>query len=121
MSTVFSRGVRSGCSAKDRPVAVGGNPEGDHSLLANLLIQMVLLDAGWDAINLGPHTPLASFSVALSELKPRLVWLSASYLPEPERFLDEYGAFYKQAERAGVAVAVGGQAIEGLLRGVMPS
>jgi MerR family transcriptional regulator, light-induced transcriptional regulator len=105
----------------DRPVAAGGNPEGDHSLLASLLIQMVLLDAGWDAINLGPHTPLASFRVALIELKPRLVWLSASYLPEPERFLDEYGAFYNQAERAGVAVAVGGQAIEGLLRGVMPS
>ena len=55
---------------KGRPVAAGGNPEGDHSILASLLIQMVLLDAGWDAINLGPHTPLASFRVALRNWIP---------------------------------------------------
>ncbi len=96
----------------DRPVAAGGNPEGDHSLLASLLIQMMLLEAGWDAINLGPNTPLASFHVALNELKPRLVWLSASYLSAPQTFLDEYRKFYLQAERAGVAVAIGGRALE---------
>ena len=82
---------------------------------------MVLLDAGWDAINLGANTPLSSFQVALKELKPRLVWLSASYLPDPQRFLDEYGEFYKLAAQAGIAVAVGGQAFEDSLRAVIPS
>lgn len=106
---------------QDRPVAAGGNPEGDHSILASLLIQMVLLDAGWDAINLGPHTPVASFGVAVNELKPRLVWLSANYLPDPQTFLSEYRAFYNQAVRAGVAVAVGGQALEGSVQGIMPA
>jgi excisionase family DNA binding protein len=108
-------------AANDRPVAAGGSPEGDHSVLAGLLIQMVLLDAGWEAVNFGPHTPLASFRAALGELKPRLVWLSASHLPDPEMFLREYGEFYAQAAGAGVAVAVGGQALEGSLRAVMPS
>jgi excisionase family DNA binding protein len=106
---------------KDRPVAVGGNPEGDHSLLASLLIQLMLLDAGWDAINLGPNTPLASIRVAISELKPNLVWLSASYLPDPQKFLREYREFYDQALAAGVAVAAGGQALQNSVQGVLPA
>ncbi len=105
---------------KERPIAAGGNPEGDHSILASLLVQMVLLDAGWEAVNLGQHTPLASFCLALRELKPRMIWLSASYLPDPQTFLDKYRAFYKEAEDAGVAVAIGGQAIHGSLRTMMP-
>lgn len=106
---------------KDRPVAVGGNPEGDHSLLASLLIQLLLLDAGWDPINLGPNTPMASFCVAIRELKPRLVWLSASYLAEPQKFLRDYREFYDQALSAGVAVAAGGQAFQNSVQGVLPA
>src|SRR5271165_6003296 len=106
---------------KDRPIAVGGNPEGDHSLLASLLIQLMLLDAGWDSINLGPNTPLASFRVAISELKPRLVWLSASYLPDPQQFFRDYGEFYDQALGASVAVAAGGQALQNSVQGVLPA
>ena len=38
-------------------------------MLASLLIQLMLLDLGWHAINLGPNTPLPSIQVAMSELK----------------------------------------------------
>lgn len=106
-------------AAEDRPVAVGGNPEGDPSLLASLLIQMVLLDAGWDAVNLGPHTPLKSFGVALGELRPRLLWLSASYLKNVPDFLAGYAELCAVAERTGVAIAVGGQALRADLRACM--
>ena len=93
---------------RGRPTAVGGSPEGDPSVLASLLTQMVLLDAGWDATNVGAHTTLASFRKALHEVRPRLVWLSVSHLPEDSgRFLDEYATFYRDAEREGVAVAIG--------------
>jgi excisionase family DNA binding protein len=105
----------------DRPVAVGGNPEGDHSYLASLLIQLMLLDAGWDAINLGPNTPLASLGVAIREMKPTLIWLSACYLPDPKRFLAEYRQFYDQAIFAGVGLAVGGQALQHAIHGVLPA
>jgi excisionase family DNA binding protein len=96
---------------RDRSLAVGGGPEDDPYLLANVLIQMLLADLGWEAVNLGPNTPLKSLRKALGEFRPRLMWLSCSYLAEPERFLREYAALFAEAERLGVAVAVGGQAL----------
>lgn len=106
---------------QDRPVAVGGNPDGDQSGLASHLIQMMLLDAGWEAINLGPNTPLASFHVAITELKPRLVWLSVSHIPDPPQFRKDYQALYRQAQYAGVAVALGGHALQNSVCGVLPA
>ena len=108
-------------AAIDRPVAAGGNPEGDHGMLASLLVQLLLIDAGWDAINLGPNTPIPSFSRALKELKPRLMWLSISHLSESESFLQQYHSLYRDAARAGVALAVGGQALSEDLIAQMPN
>lgn len=105
---------------KDLPLAAGGNLEGDHSQLASLLVQMVLLDAGWEAVNLGPHTPLTSFRLALRELEPRMMWLSANYLPDSPTFFEEFHGFFKEAEEAGVAVAIGGRAVHGSARKRMP-
>lgn len=102
-----------------RPIAVGGNPDGDHSVLASLLVQLVLIDAGWDVINLGPNTPMAAFRLAVRELQPRMMWLSVSHVPDAQTFLDGYREFYKAAANAGVAVAVGGQAMQSSLRATM--
>ena len=95
---------------RGRPVAVGGAPEGDPYQLASLLAQLVLLDAGWEAVNVGPNTPFASFVRAIEELRPRLVWISASHLADPAAFLAGYQKFYRAAAKANVAVAVGGRA-----------
>jgi MerR family transcriptional regulator, light-induced transcriptional regulator len=103
-----------------RPVAVGGAPEGDPYLLATLLAQFTLLDAGWAPVDLGPDTPLASLTKAIRDLRPRLVWLSVSYLENSAEFLRSYREFYQAAERLGVAVAVGGRALDAPLRSAMP-
>ena len=105
---------------RNRPLAMGGTPEGDPYMLASLLAQVVLLDAGWATVNLGPNTPLKSLTSAIRELRPRLVWLSVSYLKNTDEFLRSYGEFYRAADRMGVAVAVGGQALVDSIRSAMP-
>jgi methanogenic corrinoid protein MtbC1 len=105
---------------RNRPVAVGAAPRGDPYLLATLLAQYVLLDAGWEAVNLGPNTPLPSVREAIRELRPRLLWLSVSYLEDEPAFRDAFKDLYRFAERQGVAVAVGGQALNEPLRSEIP-
>lgn len=103
-----------------RPRAVGGGPERDHYHLANLLAEMVLCDGGWEAINVGPNTPMASLRLALRKYRPRLLWLSCSHLANPKTFLNEYADLYNEAQSAGVAVAVGGRALTEAIRARMP-
>ena len=107
-------------SDKQRPTAVGGAIEGDQSELPTLLAQMTLLDAGWRAVNLGPNTPLASLSLAVKELRPRLVWLSVSHVEDEKRFLADYRALFKSAARADVPVVVGGRALTESVRASIP-
>lgn len=92
-------------------LAVGGGPESDHYTLANLLIELALLDQGWRVVNIGPNTPFASFRRAMRERRPRLLWISCSYLPNAEVFLAGYTPLYEEAVELGVAVSVGGRAL----------
>jgi excisionase family DNA binding protein len=104
----------------DRPLAVGGGPEDDPYLLANLLIELVLLDLGWDVINLGPNTPLPSVTRVLRAVRPRLFWLSVSYLQDAAGFTAAYRETFAEAERLKVAVAVGGRGLTPELRAAIP-
>jgi MerR family transcriptional regulator, light-induced transcriptional regulator len=107
-------------SGRNRPLAVGGALEGDFTVLPSLLAQMVLLDSGWDAVNLGPNTPVTSFRKALEELKPRLMWISLSHLQDAAAFVRSYRELYDQSEQAGIAVVIGGRALEESVRASIP-
>ena len=107
-------------ASKKRPQAIGGAPPKDFSVLPTLLAQMVLIDAGWDAINLGPNTPFPSFAKAITEVRPRLLWLSVCHLDNEADFIRGYGELYQMAAKAGVAVAIGGRALIEPFRAKIP-
>jgi excisionase family DNA binding protein len=99
-----------------RPLALGGTPEHDHHGLPSMLAKLTLIGCGWNAVNLGTHTPMSEFQRAIEHYNPRMVWLSAMYLADPEKFLADYNQFYKDAEARGVVVAIGGRALTDELR-----
>jgi methanogenic corrinoid protein MtbC1 len=99
-----------------RPVAVGGAVAGDPTIVPSLLAQIVLIDAGWDAVNLGPNTPFASFVRALDELNPRLVWVCVSHATDPSAIVEGCRQIYRRAEQLGVPMAVGGRALSAPMR-----
>lgn len=102
------------------PLAVGGAPEKDPYLLPCLLAELVLIDAGWEVVNLGANTPLSSFQRALDEFRPRMLWLSISHLEDRVGFLHAYHQLHDVAVRLDVAVVVGGQALHDGVRSAMP-
>ena len=90
------------------PAAIGGALWGDQDLTFSLLIQLVLIEAAWEPINLGPHTPIASFYDAVNEVRPKLLWVTVSQPLQDEEIIEEYNRLYKHASEAGVSVLLHG-------------
>ena len=67
--------------------AIGGTLESDHYSLPNQLVELVLLNAGWDAISLGCNLPAETLELAIQQQCPRLVWLSVSHYECEEKFI----------------------------------
>lgn len=116
---LISRLSRSQALDRDRdsaPLAIGASPEGDTYTISGLLCELALRELGWDVMNLGSNLPLPSLSRAVSTHRPRLVWLSASHLDNPQQFIRDYADFHRVASQAGTAVILGGQALATELR-----
>lgn len=110
-SAVRDLTARMAAGRDEGPMALGATTEGDPYVLAGLLGEMVLLELGWRVRNLGINLPLRSLAYATVEYRPRLIFVSASYIRDEDQFVKEFWSFHESAAAVGAAVIVGGQAL----------
>jgi excisionase family DNA binding protein len=96
-----------------RPVAVGGAPSGDPYLVAPALAALALTEAGFQAVNLGPDTPLPVLELAAARLNARLVYLSFG-APPTERHVREVAVFASRLRQSGIHLSLGGRHVDAL-------
>ncbi len=91
------------------PTAVGGAPPGDPYLLPSLMVSTALLDAGLQAINLGPDTPLDILAAAAYDLDACVVWVSISSTPDEAALKTGLRALAERLASRGIPLVVGGR------------
>jgi len=96
------------------PIALGGAPSGDPYILPSMAAAMVLAAEGFSAVNLGPNSPLDSFSDAVNANQPKLVWLTVSHITNPAAINRSVKEFLDWASQKSLQIIVGGFQIQGL-------
>lgn len=95
-------------AASDAPVALGAAVAGDPYVLPSLSAAVVLADAGYRDVNLGPTMPTAALASAAERYAPRLVWRTTSIPTDHETLRrDVAGVLERLAEPA--VLVVGGR------------
>jgi methanogenic corrinoid protein MtbC1 len=97
------------------PLAIGAAAAGDQYALGTAMAELVLRDAHWNATSLGDNLPFATLRTAIRSCRPRLFWLSCSFIENASEFLREYSELYDEFGLE-VAFVVGGQALTQDLR-----
>jgi excisionase family DNA binding protein len=92
------------------PVAIGAAPAGDPYILPTAMAAMVLISEGYQAINLGPNTPMESYWLACQEHRPMLAWLSISCTtPQLDQYLRQ---LVPQLKSLNIPLILGGRSHE---------
>ena len=98
------------------PKAIGATLPGDPYSLAGQLSELVLLELGWQARFLGSDLPTETVAQAVEDLRPRVLWLSVSWLKEAEHFIQDYNHLYEICLQRQCAVVLGGRALTSSIR-----
>jgi methanogenic corrinoid protein MtbC1 len=101
--------------AETSPLAIGGAASGDQYSLGTTMAELVLRDAKWNAVSLGDNLPFETLATAIREHRPKLFWLSCSYIADEAEFLSGYGGLYEEYGH-DVAFVVGGYALTDEIR-----
>jgi MerR family transcriptional regulator, light-induced transcriptional regulator len=97
------------------PVAIGGSPEGDQYQLPTAMVELALSECGWNAKSLGCNLPMAEFAAAVQEYRPRVLWISLSWLADEHQFVRDFNAMVDALPKQ-TAVLIGGRAATDSLR-----
>lgn len=94
----------------EAPLAIGGAVEGDGYSLGTTMAELVLRDAKWNAVSLGPNLPFSTLPEAIKQHRPRMFWISCSHIDDETKFLNAYSDLYDQFG-LDVAIVVGGRSL----------
>lgn len=97
------------------PVAIGGSPEGDQYQLPTAMVELALSECGWNAKSLGCNLPMSEFASAVREYRPRVLWISLSWLADEHKFVRDFNAMVDELPKE-TAVLIGGRAATDSLR-----
>lgn len=100
-------------------LAIGGTIEGDIYAIPCTMAELILRDAGWNATSLGTSLPFRSLCRAVQETKPRLFWLSVSYIPPSLDFVAEFATLSRVCRDHETALFVGGRVLTEEIRSQM--
>jgi len=92
-------------------IALGGTLDGDPFTLASSMSEMVLRENGWRACSLGAMLPFLSLRQAVCDMRPRLVWLNVSAIPDQNFFLKGFDELSRLTADSEVTLAIGGRAL----------
>lgn len=95
----------------DARLAIGGSPAGDPYVLPTLVTEVALRESGWRAESLGNNLPTATLAAAIQHLRPRLAWVSVSWLADAEAFVADYQHIRAAAASAGACLVLGGNGL----------
>lgn len=101
--------------SESAPLAIGGAASGDQYSLGTTMAELVLRDVKWNAISLGDNLPFETISAAIRQKRPKLLWLSCSYIADESEFLSGYGALFDEYGMDS-AFVVGGCALTDSIR-----
>lgn len=106
---------RSIATPEGAPIAIGGAASGDLYQLPTQMIELALCEMGWKATSLGCNLPIESFTEAIREYKPQLLWLSLSDVPDRERLVVDFNQMVDHLPEETVVI-IGGRAATDSLR-----
>ncbi|RPI89160.1 MAG: helix-turn-helix domain-containing protein [Planctomycetaceae bacterium] len=92
-------------------VATGGTVTGDQYQLPTSMVELVLQSSGWAARSLGTSVPFESMARAIRDVRPKIFWLSVSFIEDPAQFLDGFATLNAAADQVGSIIALGGFAL----------
>lgn len=98
------------------PFAMGGTLARDPYQLANMMVELVLQECGWRVESVGGNLPGETMARAVADRKPRLVWISASYVEYEPDFIQGFREVFTSVQHQAAALVVGGRALNADLR-----
>lgn len=96
--------------------AIGGTLEDDPYTLPTTMVELVLLEAGCQAVSLGSGHPVSTLMNAMHALKPQLFWLSVSTYRDDQSLVERFHELNICANESRIPFVVGGHALTEPLR-----